>query len=176
MGEPRRPGNHRPYQHRDLQWSRSLMPDKGWQRRFDEPIELPSGRKLLALHDAATYATKLAKAGFGRCRMAGRDRSADPGRDGGRTDDVRADRRDAGLEPEPRSRVQSGSERSSLGKAEAEEGPMKTVWIYVNTNKDVGDVDHLKVFASEEAAEKWLAENDPEGVAFAYPVIGAGEE
>jgi hypothetical protein len=39
-----------------------LMPDKGWQRRFDEPIELPSGRKLLTLHDAATYATKLAKA------------------------------------------------------------------------------------------------------------------
>jgi len=53
---------------------------------------------------------------------------------------------------------------------------MTTVWIYVDTNKEVGDVDHLKVFASEEAAEKWLAENDPEGVAFEYPVIGAGEE
>jgi hypothetical protein len=24
---------------------------------------------------------------------------------------------------------------------------MKTVWIYVNTSKDVGDVDHIKVFA-----------------------------
>jgi hypothetical protein len=38
-----------------------MMPDKGWQRRFDEPIELPSGRTLLTLHDAATYATKLPK-------------------------------------------------------------------------------------------------------------------
>jgi hypothetical protein len=24
---------------------------------------------------------------------------------------------------------------------------MKTVWIYVDTSKDVGDLDHLKVFA-----------------------------
>jgi hypothetical protein len=28
----------------------------------------------------------------------------------------------------------------------------------------------LKVFASEEAAERWFAEHDPEGVAFEYPV------
>jgi hypothetical protein len=48
---------------------------------------------------------------------------------------------------------------------------MKTVLIYVNTSKDVGDADHLKVFASEEAAEKWFAENDPEGVAFEYEVL-----
>jgi hypothetical protein len=41
-----------------------------------------------------------------------------------------------------------------------------TVWVYVNTAKEVGDVDHLKVFATEEAAE-----NDPEGVAFEYPVF-----
>jgi hypothetical protein len=50
------------------------------------------------------------------------------------------------------------------------------VLIYVNTSKEVGDVDHLKVFASEDAAEKWFEENDPEGVAFVYLVIGAGEE
>ena len=53
---------------------------------------------------------------------------------------------------------------------------MKTVLIYVDTSKEVGDVDHLKVFANEEAAEKWFRENDPEGVAFEYPVIGADEE
>jgi hypothetical protein len=45
-----------------------------------------------------------------------------------------------------------------------------TVWIY--SNKEVGDVDHLKVFASEDAANAWFAENDPEGVAFEYPVCG----
>jgi hypothetical protein len=38
-----------------------------------------------------------------------------------------------------------------------------TVWIYVDTRKQVGDVDHLKVFASEDAAQRWFAEHDPEG-------------
>ena len=48
-------------------------------------------------------------------------------------------------------------------------------WIYVDTSKQVGDVDHLKVFVDEDAAEAWLAENDPEGVAFEYEVIGAAK-
>ncbi len=48
---------------------------------------------------------------------------------------------------------------------------MTTVWIYVDTSKEVGDVDHLKVFASKDAAETWLQENDPEGVAFEYEVL-----
>jgi hypothetical protein len=52
---------------------------------------------------------------------------------------------------------------------------MTTVWIYVDTNKDVGDVDHLKVFATselaEELADEWFKENDPEGAAFGYEVI-----
>jgi hypothetical protein len=48
---------------------------------------------------------------------------------------------------------------------------MKTVWIYVDTSKDVGDADHLKVFANVEASERWLEENDPEGVVFEYLVI-----
>jgi hypothetical protein len=47
---------------------------------------------------------------------------------------------------------------------------MKTVLIYDNTSKDVGDVDHLKIFASEDAAERWFVENDQEGVAFEYQV------
>jgi hypothetical protein len=45
------------------------------------------------------------------------------------------------------------------------------VWIYVDTSKRVGDPDHLKVFANEDAAQAWFAQHDPEGVAFAYPVI-----
>lgn len=48
---------------------------------------------------------------------------------------------------------------------------MKTVLIYVNTSKQVGDVDHLKVFANDDAAETWLQENDPEGVVFEYEVM-----
>ena len=47
-----------------------------------------------------------------------------------------------------------------------------TVWIYVNTSKEVGDKDHLKVLATEAAAETWLGEHDAEGVAFEYEVIG----
>jgi hypothetical protein len=48
---------------------------------------------------------------------------------------------------------------------------MTTLWIYVDTSKEVGDVDHLKVFADEVAANRWFEENDPEGVAFEYDVI-----
>ncbi len=33
-----------------------------------------------------------------------------------------------------------------------------TVWIYVDTRKQVGDVDHLKVFATEDAPNEWFVE------------------
>lgn len=46
------------------------------------------------------------------------------------------------------------------------------VFIYVDTNKQVGDPDHLKVFATKEDAQEWFDINDPEGVAFEYPVEG----
>jgi hypothetical protein len=46
-----------------------------------------------------------------------------------------------------------------------------TVWIYVDTDKQVGDKGHLKVFGNADAAEVWFAENDPEGVAFEYEVL-----
>ena len=35
--------------------------NRGWTRAFEDPILLPSGRKLVILLDAATYATKLPK-------------------------------------------------------------------------------------------------------------------
>jgi len=31
-----------------------------------------------------------------------------------------------------------------------------TVLIYVDTSKQVGDAEHVKVFANTDAAEKWL--------------------
>jgi hypothetical protein len=40
----------------------------------------------------------------------------------------------------------------------------------VDTSNDVGNAEHLKVFANEDAAEAWFRENDPEGGAFEYPV------
>ena len=38
------------------------MPDKGWFRRFDDPIQLSRGRQLVTLEDAGKYITKLPKA------------------------------------------------------------------------------------------------------------------
>jgi hypothetical protein len=45
-----------------------------------------------------------------------------------------------------------------------------SVFIYVDTIRQAGDPEHLKVFADEEAAQAWFDENDPEGVAFEYEV------
>jgi hypothetical protein len=33
-----------------------------------------------------------------------------------------------------------------------------------------GDVDHLKVFANDDAADRWFEKNDAEGFAFEYPI------
>lgn len=49
-------------------------------------------------------------------------------------------------------------------------GANVTVWIYVDTSKQVGDRNHLKVFDSQAAAQAWLDVHDPEGVAFKYEV------
>jgi hypothetical protein len=46
-----------------------------------------------------------------------------------------------------------------------------TVVVYVNTSKQVGDAEHIKVFANADAAETWLEDHDPEGVAFEYDVL-----
>jgi hypothetical protein len=58
-----------------------------------------------------------------------------------------------------------------LGDASLKGRARNTVWIYVDTSKVAGDLDHLKVLASKDAAETWLQENDPEGVAFEYEVV-----
>jgi hypothetical protein len=46
-----------------------------------------------------------------------------------------------------------------------------TVFVYIDTSKQVLDPEHVKVFANVDAAEKWFEENDPEGVAFEYEVL-----
>jgi hypothetical protein len=38
------------------------MADRGWKRRFHEPIPLPRGRQLVTLEDAGHYITKLPRA------------------------------------------------------------------------------------------------------------------
>jgi hypothetical protein len=64
-----------------------------------------------------------------------------------------------------------GADVRPLGAPEAETRSAMTVWIYVDTSKQVGDRNHLKVFAREDAVETWLEENDPKGVAFEYEVL-----
>jgi hypothetical protein len=54
--------------------------------------------------------------------------------------------------------------RNSLGRRKLRRGPMTTVWIYDDTNKEVGDADHLKVFATPELADEWFKENDPQAL------------
>ena len=44
--------------------------------------------------------------------------------------------------------------------AEAKEGPMTTVWIYVDTKYLPGHPDYVKVFANPVAADEWCKEND----------------
>jgi hypothetical protein len=39
-----------------------LKPDKGWQRRFGDPIPLPRGRQLVTLEDAGKFIMHLPKA------------------------------------------------------------------------------------------------------------------
>ena len=51
------------------------------------------------------------------------------------------------------------------GVREGGTGQAMTVWIYEAGRDD------MKVFASEETAQAWLDEHDPEGVAFQHPVI-----
>jgi hypothetical protein len=35
------------------------MADEGWRRKFEDPIPLPNGKKLVTLRDAADYITGL---------------------------------------------------------------------------------------------------------------------
>ena len=47
-----------------------------------------------------------------------------------------------------------------------------TVFVYVDTSKQVGDPEHVKVFATHGVpAQTCFEENDPEGVAFEYQVF-----
>jgi hypothetical protein len=40
----------------------SRVTERGWSRKFDDPIPLPMGDELITLQDAGTYITKLPEA------------------------------------------------------------------------------------------------------------------
>ena len=47
------------------------------------------------------------------------------------------------------------------GNVPGDRGALMTVWIYVDTSREVGDADHLKVFANEDVADAWFRDNEP---------------
>jgi hypothetical protein len=48
----------------------------------------------------------------------------------------------------------------------------KTVWIYIDPSKPIGDPEQLTVFATPEAAEKWFRDHGyPEGLTLKRKVI-----
>ena len=139
-------------------------------RAFEDPIALPRGRELVTLLDAGNYIAALPRkeaegdhwqAAIEALIMAAQDRGPLLH---ARVGMLRALNRHVEREFNP-DRKDHHWDRRKL-----KEGPM-TVMIYVDTSKEVGDKDHLKVFANQDAAETWLQENDPEGVAFEYDVL-----
>lgn len=57
----------------------------------------------------------------------------------------------------------------------------RTVWLYLDDYENgelrtIGDPEWVKLFASGRAADAWLQDNDPEGVAWEYEVEGGPVE
>ena len=48
---------------------------------------------------------------------------------------------------------------------------MKYAWVDIDTSKQIGDQDHVRLFADADSAHAWFKLHDPEGIAFEYPVI-----
>ena len=125
-----------------------LEPSSGWGREFDEPIALPDGAKLIVLRDAASYITALpdeeADAPEWQAAIEALMLVAELGGPTmfARIGVMRALNRGHVREFDP------SQERASLGAEKAEERSAMTVLIYVDTSKQVGDQDHLKVFAN----------------------------
>ena len=79
--------------------------DRGWRRRFEEPIPLARGRHLVTLEDAGRYITNLAKAEHKAAEWQAGDGGIDPGRGTQRSDDDGANWRYEDLEPSRRAGV-----------------------------------------------------------------------
>ena len=138
-----------------------------WLKRFYDPIILPDGRRLLTYRDAAEYIAALPKAEHDAAdwQLAMETLLLVAERNGpevlARNAIIKAMNRDVKPTLAPRKK-----QNESL-----QDRQLKTVWVYVDTSKQVADRDHLKVFANSVVADAWFARNDPEGVAFEYDVI-----
>ena len=138
-----------------------------WFKRFYDPIILPDGRKLLTYRDAAEYITALPKAERDAAdwQVAMETLLLVAERNG--PEMLAADRDDAGAEQAREANVGTAHEACES----LQDRQMTTVWVYVDTSQQVGAPDHLKVFASRDAADAWFAKDDPEVIAFEHDVI-----
>ena len=91
----------------------SLMP---WSTRFDEPIKLPGGGKLVTLKHAGNYITKLSKAEQHHPAWQAAFEALILVAEKQRADNVRTDRRHAGIESPPGSGVQYGPGKRKLAR------------------------------------------------------------
>ena len=138
-----------------------------WFKRFYDPIILPDGRRLLTYRDAAEYIAALPKAEHDAAdwQLAMETLLLVAERNGpeilARNAIMKALNRDVKPTLAPRKK-----QNESL-----QDRQVKTAWVYVDTSKQVGDRNYLKVFANRDAADAWFAEHDPEGVAFEYDVV-----
>ena len=95
-----------------------------WDQQFFDPIELPKGKTLVTLRDAATYITKLPKAEHDAEEwQAAMEALLLVAESGGPTM-FAPDRRDAGAQSSRRAGVQPGPEGKALGTAQASAGSM----------------------------------------------------
>lgn len=80
-----------------------MAAERGRQRRFDDPIQLPDGETLVTLHDAATYITGITKKEAAEPEWQVALAALRLVVELGRPDDVCPDRRHKSIEPRPRS-------------------------------------------------------------------------
>jgi hypothetical protein len=96
----------------------SSVKQRGRKRRFDDPIRLLDGGRLVTLQDAGEYITKLPKSEHTAAEWQAA-MEALIGCDIGRSNNVCARRRDAGAQSPRRARVRYIAQGSPLGKAQA---------------------------------------------------------
>ena len=82
-----------------------MAAERGWRRKFDDPIPLPRGRQLVTLQDAGEVHHAPSESQTLDCGVAG---SPDPGRDAWRPNNVCADRCHASVEPAFRRIIRAG--------------------------------------------------------------------
>jgi len=87
----------------DLRWQ---APGMNWHRKFDEPIELPDGKKLRTLKEAIAWLAKdIPRSEHTMPKVQAAARMVTDAAENNGPDDIRADRHDAGHQPAPAKRV-----------------------------------------------------------------------